>query len=255
MNRAAAALNAVRESVPSPDFHWGAEIVLTRDTLDELPRVVEWVGERGGAFLLVTHLLPYREESVTGVAYNPNVDETLAFYREKSEEAKAQGIDLSRYIEAKWRFRPVGNGEETVAFMEKVIAEISARGLPQHVPNLVAHDEKRHRRMEELFYRCEELASQHGVELRLPSLSPRNKRLCDFIEEGSAFVAASGTVHPLLLPVALLHMPCGRPRQTRRRALLRIGARNAASGDMERPGVFKLPQRDRTLRLPPLRQL
>ena len=196
VNRAAAALNAARERVSSPDFHWGAEIVLTRETLDELPRVVEWVGKRGGAFLLATHLLPYRQESVPSVAYNPNVDETLAFYREKSREAKEQGIDLSRYIEARWRFRPVDRGEETVAFMEKVIAEISARGLPQHVPNLVAHDEKQHRRMEELFRRCDRLASQYGVELRLPSLSPRNNRRCDFIEEGSAFVAASGTVHP-----------------------------------------------------------
>ena len=41
VNRAAAALNAARARASSPDFHWGAEIVLTRDTLDELPRVVE----------------------------------------------------------------------------------------------------------------------------------------------------------------------------------------------------------------------
>ncbi len=196
VNRAAAALNEARKSVGSPDFRWGAELVLTSDTLGELPRVVEWVGERAGSFLLVTHLLPYREESVPGVAYNPNVDETLSFYRERSREAKRQGIDLSRYIEAKWRFRPVERGEETVAFMENVIAEISARGLPQHVPNLVAHDEERYRLLEELFRRCGESASRLGVELRLPSLSPRNKRRCDFIEEGSAFVAASGTVHP-----------------------------------------------------------
>ncbi len=196
VNRAAEALNAARKTSASPRFRWGAELVLTRETLDELPRVVKWVSDRGGSFLLVTHLLPYSKESVQGVAYNPNVDETLAFYREKSREAQEKGLDLSRYIEARWRFRPVERRAEVVAFMEKVIAEISVRGLPQHVPNLVAHNEAEHRRMEELFQSCEELASRTGIELRLPSLGPRYKRRCDFIEEGSAFVSASGTVHP-----------------------------------------------------------
>ena len=90
--------------------------------------------------------------------------------------------------------------------MEKVITEISARGLPQHVPNLVAHDEKQYRRMEELFRRCEELALQHGVELHLPRLaratnggatSSRRERVCHRLRDGAPcyFLWHSFTCH------------------------------------------------------------
>ena len=196
VNRAALSLRRAMDIAGRESFRWGAEFVLTKRNMEELPRVVRWTAERGGSFVLVSHLLPYSEESAPDVAYDPNVDETLVFYMEKKQEALARGLDISLYLQAKWRFRPVERGEEVVAFMEDVLGEMARRGLPRHVPNLLAHDEAHYARMEDVFRRSGELAALQGVELRLPALSPRRQRRCDFIEEGSAFVAVPGTVHP-----------------------------------------------------------
>lgn len=196
VNRAAAALGRAKERARRTCFRWGAELVLAKETTGELPKVIEWVAARGGSFLLVTHILPYREEAVPSVAYDPNVDRSLAHYRKRKLEAAEQGIDLSLYYTAKWRLAPVERREEIITFLEKVVQEISDMGLPQHIPNLVAHDEDQYRKMERLFGESRALAQARGVDLRLPSLSPRMDRRCDFIEEGSAFLSVSGTVHP-----------------------------------------------------------
>lgn len=196
VNRAAAALGRAKERTGRTGFRWGAELVLARETRAELPKVIEWVAARGGSFLLVTHILPYREEAVSSVVYDPNVDKTLAHYRKRKEEAAELGIDLSLYYTAKWRLGPVERREEIIACMERVVQEISDMGLPQHIPNLVSHDEGQYREIERLFRESSSLAQARGVDLRLPALGPRMDRRCDFIEEGSAFVSVSGTVHP-----------------------------------------------------------
>ncbi|MGI6253781.1 MAG: radical SAM/SPASM family putative metalloenzyme maturase [Aminivibrio sp.] len=196
VNRAALALESARKKAGREDFLWGAEMVLTKETSSELPKVIEWLAQRGGKFLLVTHIMPYDGEALPLVAYDPNVDETLAIYRARKKEAAKQGIDLSRYCTAKWRLGPVPRRQEVVDFMEKVVSEISEKGLPQHMHNLAAHDDEEFSALQELFERSARLAEDLGVDLRLPALTPKAERRCDFVEEGSAFISAWGTVHP-----------------------------------------------------------
>ena len=76
VNRAALSLRRAMDIAGRESFRWGAEFVLTKRNMEELPRVVRWTAERGGSFVLVSHLLPYSEESAPDVAYDPNVDET-----------------------------------------------------------------------------------------------------------------------------------------------------------------------------------
>ena len=196
VNRAADSLERAKKKVGGRRFRWGAELVLSEETLNELPRVIEWVAGRGGEFLLVTHIMPYSKDAVSSVAYDPNADETLALFRRRREEAGEQGLDLSEYYRAKWHIGPVKRREEIIAFLENVVAEISKQGLPQHIPNLASYDEARFLRLEQLFRESRALAGSKCVDLRLPALSPKIKRRCDFIEEGSAFISARGTVHP-----------------------------------------------------------
>jgi putative metalloenzyme radical SAM/SPASM domain maturase len=196
VNRAARALEAARVKTGREDFIWGSEMVLTKDTADELPKVIRWVAEMGGEFLLVTHVMAYDGDALPLVAYDPNVDRTLAIYRERKKEAAGKGLDLSLYYIAKWRLRPSPRRQEIIDFMEGVVREISQKGLPQHMFNLAAHDEERFSALEGLFERSARLAADLGVALHLPSLTPKFERRCDFVEEGSVFVTARGTVHP-----------------------------------------------------------
>lgn len=196
VNRAAMALKAAREKTGREDFTWGAEMVLTKETASELPKVIRWLAERGGKFLLVTHIMPYDGDALPLVAYDPNVDKTLDIYRERKKEAAEEGLDLSLYYIAKWRLRPLPRRQEIIDFMEGVVREISRKGLPQHMFNLAAHDEERFSALEGLFERSARLAADLGVNLSLPALTPKFERRCDFVEEGSVFVSAWGTIHP-----------------------------------------------------------
>ena len=170
--------------------------MLARETLGELPAVIRWVAERGGSFLIVTHIMPYSPEAQPSVVYDPNVDETLVRYLKRREKAAAEGVDLEQYYTAKWRLGPVERREEIINTMEAVVEEISAAGLPQHIPNLLAFSDEQHRSLEGLFGESLALARSLGVDLKLPAATPKADRRCDFVEDGSAFISVWGTVHP-----------------------------------------------------------
>ncbi|MFA7364700.1 MAG: UvrD-helicase domain-containing protein, partial [Aminobacteriaceae bacterium] len=189
VNRAADALEKAKKKVGANGFRWGAELVLSRDTLDELPGVIEWVAGRGGEFLLVTHILPYREEAAAAVAYDPNVDETLALFRRRRKEAAEQGLDLSEYYTAKWHLAPVKRREEIIVFMENVVAEISKQGLPQHIPNLVAYDEDRFVRMEKLFREVSEMHLAMKREISLLDFNDLENMACMLLADHPEAVA------------------------------------------------------------------
>ena len=196
VNRAAEALEAAKAKTGRGEFRWGAELVLARETLGELPAVIRWVAERGGAFLIVTHIMPYSPEAQPSVVYDPNVDETLDRYLKRREKAAAEGVDLEQYYTAKWRLGPVERREEIINTMEAVVEEISAAGLPQHIPNLLAFSDEQQRSLEDLFGESLALARSLGVDLKLPAATPKADRRCDFVEDGSAFISVWGTVHP-----------------------------------------------------------
>ena len=248
------ALKAAREKTGREDFTWGAEMVLTKETASELPKVIRWLAERGGKFLLVTHIMPYDGDALPLVAYDPNVDKTLDIYRERKKEAAEEGLDLSLYYIAKWRLRPLPRRQEIIDFMEGVVREISRKGLPQHMFNLAAHDEERFSALEGLFERSARLAEELGVALRLPSYA-KVRAAVRLRGGGERLRFRLGDGPPLLLPVALLHKQGRREDPPRRGPVLRLGDRAAAARDLERPQVRRLPQGDLRLRLPLLRKL
>ena len=70
VERAFAALCAAAEAT-GRDLRIGAEFVLMRENLHELPATLAWAAERGANFALVTHMLPYdAQRAAQAAAYN-----------------------------------------------------------------------------------------------------------------------------------------------------------------------------------------
>ncbi|MFV0348222.1 MAG: radical SAM protein, partial [Halodesulfovibrio sp.] len=63
--RDAVARDAVRDTVRpgAQPFRIGAEFVIMRRNLHELPHVVRWAAEPGAAYMLASHVLPYDEQA------------------------------------------------------------------------------------------------------------------------------------------------------------------------------------------------
>jgi putative metalloenzyme radical SAM/SPASM domain maturase len=174
----------------------GVEFVAMRDNLAQLPDLVRWAARNRFGFVIVTHMLPYAEETRRAAAYDPSTDRARELFARWKARAAAEGVDIGRYFEVFMRFHRGPEDERVVAFVRAMIAEASAEGVFLAVDRLLREDEALRARVGDVFAAAAEVARAEGVELRLPAVAPTRQRRCDFVEEGGAFVSWDGDVHP-----------------------------------------------------------
>lgn len=196
VEQALAVLREAKAVTGARRFEAGVEVVVRRETLDGLPALVDWAADRGAAFVIASHLLPYDRSAVSGAVFGLNPDGCLDFFEPWRARAEAQGVDLSRFLAAILAFRRSDEDRRLIRFVEAMAADAEHQGLPLHLPNLLAEDLTTLGRVREAFARAEAAAARRGVRLTLPSVSPRLERRCDFVEDGGAFVTAQGDVAP-----------------------------------------------------------
>jgi putative metalloenzyme radical SAM/SPASM domain maturase len=174
----------------------GAEFVAMRDNLGELPDLVRWAARSQLSFVIVTHMLPYADETRSAAAFDTNTDRALQLFRECRERAAAEGVDLGRYFDVYMKFRTSPADERIIAYVREMIAHATALGVTMSVERLLSVDEQLHRRVRDSFEEAAEIARAEGVTLKLPSAVPTRARRCAFVEDGGAFISWDGGVHP-----------------------------------------------------------
>ncbi len=174
----------------------GVEFVAMRDNLGQLPDLVRWAARNHFGFLIVTHMLPYAEETRRAAAFDSNTDRARQLFAKWKGRAAAEGLDIGRYFEVFMRFRRAPADERVVGFVKEMIADASAEGVFLSVERLLRSDEALRERVGDAFAEAEEIARAEGIALRLPAVGPRRERRCDFVEEGDAFISWEGDVHP-----------------------------------------------------------
>jgi putative metalloenzyme radical SAM/SPASM domain maturase len=174
----------------------GLEFVVMRENLAQLPALVRWAGERGVAFVIATHLLPYDRRLAGAAAYDAHSDRAQALYREWRARAAAEGVDLGRYREVFLRFRPSPEDLRVITWFDRMTAAAAAEGVSFSAERLLRGDGEVHAEVAETFAEAEAHARAAGVTLTLPATAPRRERRCDFVEGGGAFVSWDGAVHP-----------------------------------------------------------
>lgn len=199
LERALTVLREARAATRSEggrSFEAGVEVVVSRDTLDGLPELVEWAAKRGASFVLASQLLPYDRSAAKGSLFGVSPDASLEFFAPWRAKALEQGLDLSRFLAAFFRFLRSEEDVRLIRFVEAMAADAERKGIPLHLPNLVAEDLGRLDTVRETFARAETAAARCGVRLTLPTVSPKLDRRCDFVEDGGVFVTAMGDVTP-----------------------------------------------------------
>ena len=193
---AAAALHQAGRSRGRP-IALGVEFVARRDNLRQLPELVRWAARSHVSFLIVTHMLAYDRDLAGAAAFDTLSDRSLALHREWMERGAADGVDLSRYLEA-FMAQEFASPEDVriVDYSLKMIAHAAEQGVWIHGKRLVPGGDELLQRVEEAFSEAEEIARREGIDLRLPAVRPRRERRCDFIEDGGAFVTWDGGLHP-----------------------------------------------------------
>ncbi|HWI40634.1 MAG TPA: SPASM domain-containing protein, partial [Verrucomicrobiae bacterium] len=74
--------------------------------------------------------------------------------------------------------------------------EAQRRNVFLNLDRLLERDDSWFRRVEAVFEEARGVAEKAGIDLKLPALTPREKRRCEFVEGGGAFVSWDGGVHP-----------------------------------------------------------
>ncbi|WP_353118310.1 radical SAM/SPASM domain-containing protein [Nitratidesulfovibrio sp.] len=196
MERALASLAAARAARPAAPLAVGVEFVVMRDNLHELPATLRWAAERGADFAIVSHVLPYAPAMSGQAVFGANTEASMRFYREWQARAEREGIDIGRYFDVVWRFRFTEEETRITSFIREMTVAAREADVPLHLHNLLRDADAHVHEAEAVFDAARAVAREHGLNLRLPALRPRNLRHCPAVDEGGAFIAWDGKVAP-----------------------------------------------------------
>lgn len=193
---ALSALSSAKQSCMREEMRIGVEYVLMRDNLRELPAALKWAASRGVSFAIVSHLLPYDESHMARCAYDLCTAEALSLYHAWKLKAEIARVDVHRYFQVLWKYSKTEEEQRIVDFVEAIKADARQRELTLDMKKLLSMDLGRLESLVEVFEEAKEVAQETGLDLWLPEAAPRERRQCDFIEQGGAFVSWDGKVHP-----------------------------------------------------------
>lgn len=196
VERALAVMRHAKRLCGRPDVAVGIEYVVMRQNLAELPAALRWAAAHGASFAIVTHVLPYEAQHADEAAYSLCTAEAIVLFRHYAAEARRQGLDISSYFEARWKYARTEDEQRLVALVEAMKAEAARRNLFIDMKKLLLMNIRQADEVAEVFDRARAAASECGIELRLPEVALSERRHCSFVEEGGTFVAVDGNVSP-----------------------------------------------------------
>jgi putative metalloenzyme radical SAM/SPASM domain maturase len=161
---------------------------------DTSQQVKKLIGEEGGWRDALERIFTALEEAVEqGPCGIDRAEALVRYWRGKEDGSRA---DLLEYLKAIWKYSRTPREQRLCEMVEKMKAEARSRGISLHLKNLMERDEGWAAEIERVFDEAKAVAAETGLSLTLPGTAPAGSRRCDFVEEGSAFVSWSGSIHP-----------------------------------------------------------
>ena len=174
----------------------GLEMVLTRETIGELPDLLRWAAENEVDYVIATHLFLY--DGIAGDAnlFNPNSTNAVAIFDKYSEKAASQGLKLDSYLAAYLKFSKTAADQQVLQIMDEMQNEARENDIHLHMQSLLNHTTGNQQTIEQYFAEARGIAENHGIELFLPPLQALTERSCPFVTEKAVFIAGNGDVMP-----------------------------------------------------------
>ncbi len=189
-------VNDLRHRMKIQNFQLGAQIVVMRETVNQLPELISQLAGEGVDFILVSHLLPYYQEVEKQSLFFHHTPEARTIYRKWQKLANEEGIDLAELTAKTW-IAPMNLKEQrTKDLYGKMLKDARDQGVWLNVKNLGELDRDSMEEITGIFTTSQKIADQSGIDLSLPPLVATSDRCCTFIEEDAVFVDVNGTVTP-----------------------------------------------------------
>ncbi len=196
VSRAIAGLVAAKKRLAATRFKIGLEMVLTKPTIGNLPRFVQWAADHGANYVIATHLLLYNRATEELSLFNPNSPEAVQLFDSYNERAAAQGINLTNCLAAYLKFTKTKADKAAVHLFQELQQEARNRDIRLHLRSLLLYTPGDAEKVAKAFAEAQAIAARNGIELFLPSQQALSERTCPFIAEQAVFIAANGAVMP-----------------------------------------------------------
>ena len=196
VEKAFAAITKAKVTLGRPEFQTGVEFVLMQSNMEELLPALEWAAARGTSFVLITHALPYDEKHAGEATYETSSKEAVEIFRYWQNRAEAIDLDLSIYPKIIWNYSKTPDEQSVVDLVNEMKDDAEQKGIFLDLKKLFTLNLQRLNRVTEIFTEARKIAEEHNIDLKLPELMLKEKRQCEFVEEGSAFVSWDGGIHP-----------------------------------------------------------
>lgn len=194
VERAFEVLSAVKQERGGRALEVGAEFVVMRETLPELPALVRWLASRGVMRLIVSHILPFGRAMAEQSVFGMNTESGEIFYKNWFSKAQQEGIDLSQYFNVLWKYNKSSEERKLIDLVQCMSTQACQNDIPFHIGNLIAGEELQ--QAEEVFREAEDVAASVNLRLILPSLRPLTAHACVGVKQGGMFIAWDGKVSP-----------------------------------------------------------
>ncbi len=189
-------INMVRKGKTRPDFELGAQVVVMRETLSQLPELIKRLAQEGVDFILVSHLLPYHEDVEHQSLFSHHTREAKTIYRKWQKRAGEDGINLCDLTAKTWIYPKTKIEQRTKELYQQMLQEAREQGVWLDVKELGKLSQDLLDEMEDVFNKSREVAGQYDVDLSLPPLSAASDRFCSFVEDKSVLIDVNGEVTP-----------------------------------------------------------
>lgn len=194
VERALDALAGAKKEHPGASLEVGAEFVIMRDNMRELPAIIAWLAARGVTRLVVSHILPFGAAMAHQPVFGINTEAAENHYKEWAAKARQQGIDIGQYYKVLWKYNKSDAERRIVAFVQAMAVQAIQEDIPFHTGNILAGEDLE--QAESVFRTAESVARDVGLRLILPALRPLSEHTCFAVKQGGAFVAWDGKVSP-----------------------------------------------------------
>ena len=177
-------------------FTIGLEMVLTRDTIGELPEVVGWAAANGVDYIIATHLFPYGGAKEEAGLFNPHYREAVKIFTTYNNMAAARGMDLASYLATYLSFAKTSTDQAMLQLVAEMRREAEERDVHLNLKGLLEHVDPDLPMIEDLFQSAKTIAQASNINLFLPPLQAERPRSCPFVSENATFISGSGDVMP-----------------------------------------------------------
>jgi putative metalloenzyme radical SAM/SPASM domain maturase len=194
VERAFEVLAAVKQERSGRALEVGAEFVVMRENLPELPSLVRWLASRGVSRLIVSHILPFGRSMADQSVFGVNTESGEMFYKEWFSKAQQEGMDLGQYFHVLWKYNKSAEEKKLIDLVQSISFQACRNDIPFHIGNLIAGEELQ--QAQDVFQEAEAVAAAVNLHLVLPSLKPLTAHACLGVKQGGMFIAWDGKVSP-----------------------------------------------------------